>query len=178
MFFYIYKKHSLSEKFYFHASIPGCLKMGRNTFAFNNVVNVEKIDEIFKILKEGKHTFDDVQYFTCYVEQGDERNGRTHVKGMVQFGMKREIPDARRWFKSTFGNMLWWRLGVLPPIDANNHYNYVNQERAEVENGRTFEFGELKGYGKKRGHGEVEEEDDGTVTVFDYFVVNLLNQTC
>ena len=142
--------------------------MGRKTFTFSNVVNVKKIGEIFKKF-EGEHTLDDVQFFTCYEEhEYDDDPGRTHLKGMVQFVRKRD--DAKRWFNSAIGNMLWWRLLVLPVTDVNKYYNYVNKLRAEVENGRTFEFGEFVGQGKKRGHDGVEEEDDGVDAIFNYFV--------
>ena len=96
--------------------------MDRKTFAFSCVVNIEKIDKIFKIFKEGKYIFANVQFFTCYVEQEYNDPGTRQLKGMVQFD------DDERWFNSAIGNMLWWRyllyksqmlISIIPTLSNN-----------------------------------------------------------
>ena len=111
--------------------------MDQKTFAFSCVMNVEKIGKIFKIFKEGKYIFANVQYFTCYVEQEYNDPGTRQLKGMVQFD------DDERWFNSAIGNMLWGRLFALQVTDVNKNYINVIKQRTEVENGQTFEFGEF-----------------------------------
>ena len=90
-----------------------CLKMGRNMFAFSNVLNVE--NDFFKKFEERIHPFD-VQYWACDVEQTYEHMnddpGKRNVKGMVKFGMKQELPDVKQWFLSVFGNILCAHLFV------------------------------------------------------------------
>ena len=111
--------------------------MDRKTFTFSCVVNVEKIGKIFKIFKEGKYNFTNVQYFTCYVDQEYNDAGTRHLKGMVQFD------DNKRWFYSAIGNMLSWCLFALQGTDVIEHYIDVIEQRSEVENGQTFEYGEF-----------------------------------
>ena len=128
--------------------------MGRNTFAFSNVVNVEKVDDFLKKFKERIHPFDDVQYWSCYVEREyDDDPRKRNVKGMVQFGMKQELPDVKRWFLSVFGNMLCLHLFVLPVLDVDKVYSFVKQQEKESRPIRAWS------YGKFREQDEVETEE-------------------
>ena len=148
--------------------------MGRNTFAFSNVVNVEEVDDFFKKFQERIHPFDDVQYWACYVERRDqyvvERESYDadyprlrNVKGMVQFGMKQKLPDVKRWFLSVFGKMLCMHLFVLPVLDVDEHYNFV-KEKEGLGPDRVCCCGKFKEYD------EAEEENGLFAAVFHYFV--------
>ena len=88
-----------------------CLKMGRATFAFSNVLNAEKVNAFFKKYDERTHPFD-VQYWSYKVEQPHNDPEKRYVKGMVKFGMKQELSDVKQWFLSVFGNMMCARLSV------------------------------------------------------------------
>ena len=131
--------------------------MGRNTFAFSNVVNVEEVDDFFFKFEERIHPFDDVQYWSCYVERRDhyvvERESYDpdypklrNVKGMVQFGMKQELPDVKRWFLSVFGKMLCMHLFVLPVLDVDKLYSFVKGQKEDLGTARVCVIGKLKEY--------------------------------
>ena len=146
--------------------------MGRNTFAFSNVLNVEKVDDFFEKFKERVHPFDNVQYWSCYVEgvyppmyeDMNDDPGKRNVKGMVQFGLKQELPDVKQWFLSVFGNMLCVHLFVLPVLDVHKVYSFVKEQGKESRHGRAWSYGKFKEYD------EVEEENDLFAAVFYYFV--------
>ena len=148
--------------------------MGRNTFAFSNVVTVEEVDDFFKKFEERIHPFDDVQYWACYVERRDayvvDRESYDpdylklrNVKGMVQFGLKQELSDVKRWFLSVFGKMLCMHLFVLPVLDVVKHYNFV-KETEGLGPTRICRCGKFKEYN------EEEEENTLFTAVFHYFV--------
>ena len=88
-----------------------CLKMGRTTFAFSNVLNAVKVNDFFKKYDERTHPFD-VQYWSYKVEQPRDDPEKRTVKGMVKFEVKQELPDVKQWFLSVFGNMMCEHLAV------------------------------------------------------------------
>ena len=98
-----------------------CLKMGRTTFAFSNVLNAEKVNDFFKKYDERTNRYD-VQYWSCHVEQTYDDPEKRYVKGMVKFQVKQELPDVKQWFLSVFGNMMCEHLSVKEHEQEINPY--------------------------------------------------------
>ena len=87
-----------------------CLKMGRTTFAYSNLLNATKVNAFIQG-PTGTNRFD-VQYWSCHVEQTYDDPEKRNVKGMVMFEVKQELQDVKQWFISVFGNMLCEHLSV------------------------------------------------------------------
>ena len=98
----------------------GCPKMGRTTFAFSNVLNVKKVNDFIQGATGTNR--DDVQYWSCHVEQTHDDPEKRIVKGMVKFEVKQELPDVKQWFLSVFGNMLCEHLSVKEHEQEINQY--------------------------------------------------------
>ena len=98
-----------------------CLKMGRTTFAYSNVLNTKKVND-FIHGPTGTNRYD-VQYWSCHVEQeyADDPTKRI-VKGIVKFEVKQELPDVKQWFLSVFGNMICEHLSVKEHEQEINPY--------------------------------------------------------
>ena len=97
-----------------------CLKMGRTTFAFSNVLNTKKVND-FIHGATGTNRFD-VQYWSCHVEQTHDDPEKRTVKGMVKFEVKQELQDVKQWFLSVFGNMMCEHLSVKEHEQEINPY--------------------------------------------------------
>ena len=97
-----------------------CLKMGRTTFAFSNVLNVKKVNDFIRGAT-GTNRYD-VQYWSCDVEQTYDDPEKRIVKGMVKFEVKQELPDVKQWFLSVFGNMMCEHLSVKEHEQEINPY--------------------------------------------------------
>ena len=125
--------------------------MGRHTFAFNNVLTVDKVDEFYarieNLLKDLKwfdmvvneRCKDCVQYMDCYVEGQDtsvilqEMKDRTYPKlrnvtGIIQFASKHKLADVKRFFLSGFGKTLCLHLFVVPVPNVNKFRSFVNED--------------------------------------------------
>ena len=89
-----------------------CLKMGRTTFAFSNVLNTEKAN-VFVRVPKGTNGYDVLQYWSCHVERecADDPTKRI-IKGIVKFEVKQELPDVKQWFLSAFGHMMCEHLSI------------------------------------------------------------------
>ena len=129
--------------------------MGQTTFAFSNVLPVDKVDDFFERFKRTLETIEflesllnqrdqhAVQYLNCYVEQRDQsvierecvdRNypRLRNVVGMIQFVSQRELPDVKQFFLCNFGTTLCLHLFVLPLLNVNEFRGFVKDKETGV----------------------------------------------
>ena len=139
--------------------------MGRTTFAFSNVLTVDKVDDFFErfekivdnvqfldrcVERRDQHA---VQYLDCYVERRDQSVVERecvdpnyprlrNVVGMIQFGLKQELPNVKQLFLSGFGKTLCVHLFVLPVLNVNKFHGFVKEQETGVC--RAWTWGKFK----------------------------------
>ena len=139
--------------------------MGRHTFAFNNVLTVDKVDNFYAQLK---HLFealkctdmivygrcvDSVRYMDCFVEGLDTavqlqemKDGSypklRNLKGTIQFASKHKLADVKRLFLSGLGKTLCRHLFIVPVPNVYKYRKFANEDVGG--NHRCYCWGKLK----------------------------------
>ena len=125
--------------------------MTRHTFAFNNVLNVDQVDEFYARMENLHKNLkwldmvvdarceDSVQYMNCYVQELNtsvrlqEMMDHTYPKlrnvtGIIQFASKHKLADVKRFFLSDFGETLCQHLFVVPVPNVNKFRSFVAED--------------------------------------------------
>ena len=131
--------------------------MGGHTFAFNNVLTVDKVDDFFERLEslyirtlfevivdeqhpDVKYT-DVIQYVDCYVEQRDQTIAELNpnypklrnVVGRIQFASKHTLTDVKLLLLCALGKSLCAHLFVVPSRNVKKiHGGFVNEKEPRV----------------------------------------------
>ena len=127
------------------------ITMGRHTFAFSNVLPVDKVDDFYVQLK---HLFEDLKfidmigygqcvdslrYMDCMVEGLDTEvqlqeltDGSypklRNLKGTIQFASKHKLTDVKRLFLSGLGKTLCRHLFIVPVPNVYKYRRFANED--------------------------------------------------
>ena len=144
--FLVYKKYNCSTLCYsFKFTI--LFMMGRRTFAFNNVLTVDKVDEFYirieneyfinTVVNDGSKKY--IQYMGCIVEKLDttvilqEMKDCTYPKlrnvtGIIQFRSKQKLRYVKRFLLTCLGKTMCRHLFVAPVPNVDKFHGSVKEK--------------------------------------------------